>query len=57
MAITLKPGQKPVLPGTYKPVGPRGGVVDGPIVTIDGDEGHMPPTPDDGQLWQYIGPN
>lgn len=39
-----------------KQVGPRGGRVDAPPVTIDGNEGHMPPTPDNGQSWVRIGP-
>ena len=56
MATTAKPGERPPRPGEYKPVGPRGGLVDAPNVTIDGNEGHMPPTPDNGQLWERIGP-
>jgi hypothetical protein len=55
MAITAKPGEKPPKPGEYKPIGPRGGDVRAPNVTIDGNEGHMPPTPDNGQHWQRIG--
>ena len=56
MGIKAKPGEKPPKSGEYKPVGPRGGKVNGPNVTIDGNEGHMPPTPDDGQQWERTGP-
>ena len=54
MALTAKPGEKPPKPGEYKPIGPRGGNVNGPTITIEGPEGHMPPTPDNGQQWQWI---
>ncbi len=54
MAITVKPCEKPAKLGEYKPVGPRGGNVNGPTVTIEGPEGHMPPTPDNGQKWRWI---
>ena len=53
--LKVKSGERPPRPGEYKPVGPRGGLVDAPNVTIDGNEGHMPPTPDNGQLWERIG--
>lgn len=56
MATRAKPGEKPPRSGEYKPVGPRGGRVDAPNVTIDGNEGHMPPTPDNGQQWERTGP-
>ena len=56
MPTRVKPGEKPPKPGEYIPIGPRGGRVDGPSVTIDGTEGHMPPTPDDGQQWERVGP-
>ncbi|GAH80356.1 unnamed protein product, partial [marine sediment metagenome] len=36
MAMTAKPGEKPPRSGEYKPVGPHGGRVDAPSVTIDG---------------------
>ena len=54
MATIVKPGDKPPKPGEYEPIGPRGGEVDGPTVTIEGNEGHMPPTPDNGQRWRWI---
>jgi hypothetical protein len=54
MAIIVKPGEKPPKPGEYKPVGPRGGNVPGDPVTIDVNEGHMPPTPNNGQRWRWI---
>jgi len=56
MATTARPGEKPPRSGEYRPVGPRGGRVDAPNVTIDGSEGHMPPTPDNGQTWVRVGP-
>ncbi len=55
MGIKVKPGAKPHKPGEYKPVGPIGGYVNGPNVTIEGNEGHMPPTPDNRQKWERIG--
>ena len=54
--LRVKPGEKPPRAGEYAPVGPRGGRVDALTVTIDGNEGHMPPTPDNGQQWERVGP-
>lgn len=56
MGNRLKPGEKPTKPGEYKPVGLRGGIVPGSIITIEGNEGHMPPTQSPGQQWERIGP-
>jgi hypothetical protein len=52
MSKQYKPGEKPGRPGEYQVVGPRGGKVDTPAVTIEGNEGHMPPTPKPGQKWE-----
>jgi len=46
--------KKPIIIGKYKPIDRHGNRVDGPNITIDGDEGHMPPTRAPNQFWQLI---
>jgi hypothetical protein len=54
MGIKIKPGEKPPKAGEYVPKGSRGGLVNGPSITIEGNEGHMPPIPSSGQHWERI---
>ncbi len=57
MADRQKPGSEPAKPGEYIERGPRGGHVDNARqVTIDGQDGHLPPTQEPGNTWERIGP-
>lgn len=54
MGLKVKLGARPPKKSEYKPIGPRGGNVNGSTITIDGNEGHMAPAPSSNQMWERI---
>lgn len=50
-----KPGETPNSTGDYIEVGPRGGQVNKPrVITIDSEDGHLPPTSEAGNQWEPV---
>ena len=57
MLIPQKPGEKPVIPGEYQEVGPRGGKVpNGRQVTMEPGDKPLPPTQKHGNSWAWVSP-
>lgn len=57
MSDLQKPGEKPAKPGEYIERGPRGGEVSKPRqVTLEPNDPKLPPTSEEGNTWERIGP-
>ena len=57
MSHLQKPGEAPARSGEYLERGPRGGEVpNARQVTIEPRDGTLPPTSEEGNTWERIGP-
>jgi hypothetical protein len=57
MSDLQKPGETPDKPGEYLERGPRGGSVsDARQVTIERGDPKLPPTSEEGNTWERVGP-